>query len=428
MRRRHLNSFLLVALVATFLPAAISAQVYPCQPMPVGDQFLIGDLSSPGFPDAAMFPDGRAVVVWDAIGDGTDNDRLSIQARLLDASGNPEGDTFQVNTFIIEDQRVPAVGVAPDGRFAIAWESDKSDADFDGTSIRARVYRANGAPVGKDFQVNTVTAGFQDVAAVAMDSQGNFTVAWTSQSSAGNDDSGDSVQARRFNANGTPLGNQFQVNTVINNSQANPAIAMRPDGRSVIVWQSASSAGTDNNPHSIQARRFSASGNGLAPEFQVNTVTQGDQRTPDVAFDTNDRFMVVWENGSSRPTKAQARGFLWNEIGTSQDDVQVNAVITGDKERPKVASVGPGEITATWLGGDPGFKTVQIRSLTTEGEILGEEIEISGGALRPNQPAVAGNGNGSSLVVYVVDNFNFVNRAVIGNRFTHPCAVGVQTG
>ena len=76
--------------------------------------------------------------------------------------------------------------------------------------VYAQRYDAAGVPQGGEFRVNTTTAGDQDVAAVAMDADGDFVVAWQSD---GQDGSGCGVYAQRYSAAGVAQGGEFRVNT-----------------------------------------------------------------------------------------------------------------------------------------------------------------------------------------------------------------------
>ncbi len=59
---------------------------------------------------------------------------------------------------------------------------------------------------GSQFQVNTYTTGNQKDASVAMDSAGDFVVAWQSN---GNDGSEYGVYAQRYNASGAAQGTEL---------------------------------------------------------------------------------------------------------------------------------------------------------------------------------------------------------------------------
>ena len=68
-----------------------------------------------------------------------------------------------------------------------------------------------------------------------------------------------------------PLGSEFQINTVTTGSQQYPAIAGSGSGSLLLLWESSTSLGTDDDNLSIQARRYTAAGAPIGTEFQVNT-------------------------------------------------------------------------------------------------------------------------------------------------------------
>src|SRR5215217_644090 len=71
------------------------------------------------------------------------------------------------------------------------------------------------APAGGEFQPNTTIEGAQNRPAVAMDGDGDYVIAWDSQSGYDLD-----VYARRYDAGGNALGDEFRVNTFTTNPQA----------------------------------------------------------------------------------------------------------------------------------------------------------------------------------------------------------------
>src|SRR5262249_55727359 len=75
--------------------------------------------------------------------------------------------------------------------------------------------------------VNATVSGVQGTfeqapQATAMDAHGNYVVVWSSY---GQDGSGYGVYARRFDANGTPLGNEFRANKTTAGNQLYGAVA-----------------------------------------------------------------------------------------------------------------------------------------------------------------------------------------------------------
>ena len=92
---------------------------------------------------------------------------------------------------------------------------------------------------------------------------------------------------------GTARGNDEQVNTYTTGDQSSPSVARGAAGHFVVVWQSEGSPGTDSTD-SIQARRYAPDGSPLGDQFQVNTFTPLVQSVPEVAVDSEGDFVVVW--------------------------------------------------------------------------------------------------------------------------------------
>ena len=136
---------------------------------------------------------------------------------------------------------------------------------------------ADGSAAGDEFLVNTTTAGAQIEPRIAMDGSGNFVITWTS-----NNQDGDvyGVYAQRFDASGTKIGNEFQVNTYTTSNQRSSEIAMNSAGDFVIVW---GSFGQDGSNFGVFGQLYDASGNTVGGEFQVNTATVGSQGAARVA-------------------------------------------------------------------------------------------------------------------------------------------------
>ena len=101
------------------------------------------------------------------------------------------------------------------------------------------------------------------------------------------------VYIRRFTATGDPLGPEIRVNTFLPGKQEHPQVAVAPDGRSIVVWQSEAQ---DGDFEGIYAQRFSANGQPVGSEFRVNSFTRSAQRFPEVAMDQDGNFAVTWQS------------------------------------------------------------------------------------------------------------------------------------
>ena len=285
---------------------SIHAQRYAADGSPTGGQFQVNSYTTGGQYNPAVGSDGGDgfVVVWESYGSsGSDSSDLSIQARRFAADGTPAGDDFQVNTTTPDDQYLSAVGPDGAGGFVVTWTSfDFTLPNPQLGNILAQRYAADGAPVGAEFLVNTFTQGAQVVPAVSPDGAGGFVIAWMSQGSSGGDFDGFSIQAQRFAADGSPVDGEFQVNTYTTDDQYLPAVGPNGNGGFVVTWSSQGSSGTDSSGWSIQGQSFGADGLPKGGEFQVNTYTSSSQYIPEVASVGENGFVVAWTSDGSGGT------------------------------------------------------------------------------------------------------------------------------
>jgi hypothetical protein len=253
----------------------------------------------PMLPRVALHPANALVVVWaDDTSDGTDTSGLSIQARFLGTDGSPLGDRFQVNTTTLGDQTSPEVATAPDGRFVIVWQSESSSGgDVSGWSVQAQRFNAGGDCLGSELQVNAYTDNHQSEPAVAVHDDGSFVVVWESLGSSGLDHDGWSIQSRRVSADGTPLGNDIEVNTYIAGDQVGPSIGMLAGESCEVVWSSEGSFGDDDDGWSVQRQAFAADGSPSGGQLQVNTTIAGGQYYAELSMNRDGDFAAIWTHG-----------------------------------------------------------------------------------------------------------------------------------
>src|SRR5262245_15429986 len=236
-----------------------------------------------------------------------DGDSGGVFAQRYDASGAPAGTEFQVNTYTTGLQRAPAVAAVQSGGFVVVWESGSSyyQTGQDGSRVGVFGQRldASGDPVGDEFQVNTYTTDVQSAPEVAAQPDGGFVVVWQSSpgfyGSGGQDGSSAGVFGQRFDATGARAGGEFQVNTYTTGPQDAPDVAADEDGNLVVTWRSAGFGGAtqDGSEAGIFARHLTGDGAPVGPEFQVNTYTTGGQRSPSVTRTGAGDFVLVWTSG-----------------------------------------------------------------------------------------------------------------------------------
>jgi len=285
------------------------------------------------YPDAAMW-DGGFVVVWQS-GDEGHGD---IHGRLYGPSGTPASSEFAVAADPAHDQIHPSVAAAPDGRFVVAWQSHGEDGD--GWGIFARLYTP--AP-GPQIQANSWTANSQTKVAAAMDASGAFVLAWESTEQDGSDQG---IFARRFDASGSPLWGEYQINEHTEYSQSDCTVGIAPDGRYVIAWESYLQDGSDDG---IYAQLHATDGTIMRHEFLANTwITRG-QSNPSAAMAPDGSFTIAWRSDGQDGDGWGIFGQSFTLTGSlSGSEFRVNTGTAHSQIHPAIAIVPDGRMVAAW--------------------------------------------------------------------------------
>jgi uncharacterized repeat protein (TIGR03803 family) len=248
-------------------------------------------------PAVAGLKSGGFVVVWQSANE--DKSGLGVYGQIFTAAGAKSGAEFRVNTTTSGDQSLPSVASLASGGFVVAWTSKNQDRS--GLGVYAQMYDAKGKASGKEFKVNTTTAGDQTNAAVAGLTSGGFVIAWQ-----GRDASGLGVYLQRYDAGAKAQGKETLVNKTTVKDQSLPSLAALDNAGFVVAWQSANQ---DGSGLGVYMQRFTAAGAKTAGETRVNTMTANDQSTPAVAAFSNGGYVVVWasnkQDGSGQGIYAQ---------------------------------------------------------------------------------------------------------------------------
>lgn len=146
-----------------------------------------------------------------------------------------------VNTTRDGSQQRARSAALPGGKFVVTWASDDQDGDEYG--VYARIFNADGSAVTAEIQVNQHTTDDQDIPSVVALLDGSFVVSWNNgpfswESKPSPDGDGVSIWARIFNADGTPQTNEFQVNDSTAHDQRHSTLLAMPDGSFVVVYRS----------------------------------------------------------------------------------------------------------------------------------------------------------------------------------------------
>jgi hypothetical protein len=274
---------------------SVQAQRFLSTGEQVGSQFEVNTFttSHQSFVSLAAGDDGAFVMAWSNYGTSPSDTTNSVRARLFDNSGAAVGDDFQVNSYTTGNQKVPSVGMDGAGNFAVVWQSvGSSGSDASSFSIQGQRYDSSGAAVGTEFQINTYTTDAQTAPAIAVASSGQFVVVWTSSSSSVPNAS---IRGQRFDQDGAALGTEFTANTRTFGPQSVPEVAIHANGGFVVAWNAVRNSSFYNFKSTIQGRRFDSDGTPVGGEFDVNSYsTRVKTEQPSVAFLADGAFVVVW--------------------------------------------------------------------------------------------------------------------------------------
>ena len=126
---------------------------------------------------------------------------------------------------------------------------------------------------------------------------GGFAVAFQSQ---GQDGNGFGTYLKFYDANGQATSSEILVNTTVQGNQTFSgeygvkSLDILPTGELVAVWQSDESGNYD-----IYAQKFNQDGTKVGGEYLVNTVTEGEQVSGNVAVSQSGDIGIVWESQSA---------------------------------------------------------------------------------------------------------------------------------
>ena len=274
-------------------------------------------------------------------------------------------------------------------------------------------------PVGPEFQVNTITTGYQGIfhgPAIASDATGNFVVVWNTRYG-GYSYGSPIISGRRFDSGGAPKGAEFMIASFPpeEDSADSPHVASDSAGNFVVVWQSYQTAYGlgDTSYTGIVGKRYDSSGSVVGSEFLVNAYTTGFQTNPKIASDSAGNFVVVWHQyeqyGSYGFISGRRFDSSRNALG---DQFQINSSssymvgYTGLDEDPdgiEIASGPAGNFMVVWNewlrdGDDNG---IFARAYDSAGNPIGNDFRVNSYTTGDQTyPGVAADGSGNFVLVW----------------------------
>jgi len=282
----------------------------------------------------------------------------AVKAQVFAADGRRIGQEIPVNTATQGDQYGPQITPLPNGGFVITWNDAKNGMNRNDYEVRAQAFAADGTPVGAEIHVNTVMQGVQSNPQVAALPNSGFVITW--QSAPRWDWWDWDVMAQVFTPNGSKSGDEIFVN-ITSNPQINPQVTALSNGSFIITLQDFIGNSAFGS-YEIKAQLFAANGSKIADEFLVNTATTDEQSKPLITELSNGGFVIVWEDKSKGVGGASGdadgiaiKAQVFAADGSKVEDERlVNTAARGDQSDPQIAVLPNGGFVITWQDASAG--------------------------------------------------------------------------
>lgn len=382
--------------------------------------------SDPGNPDVVVDESGRSIWVWDGTPAST---RKEVFLRIYPADGGPPTDPVQVNTFDDDNQHFPRVAVSGDGSFLVVWLSKEIFNPPDTATrniIRSQAFDADANPVGDEQMLSTLkplltTFDKVDVAALP---GGDYIVVWkSSQTLVDPGANGHTIQGRRIGADGIPLAEQFQINSrITRENERDPAVTELADGGFLVVW---------TTPE-VHGRRFNADFTAAGDDFQINVADAfitGTEVGTDVVVHEDGQVLVVWTDPEDKSNVTEIRGRLFSqELIARGQDFRINNLLTDAQSFPRAASYGTGGFFVVWQSGDSAgddkdFPAIEGRIVTGSDQFAGPEFQLNDWTPQKQQFPGIGGRNGRVSVGWDSATNVDDSKSVIYGQFWSICGI-----
>ena len=348
---------------------------------------------------------GETLVVW-LDSDAADHVR-GVYGQRYSAAGRPRGREFQVHTDTSGVMRRPRVATNAAGASVVVWQRQR------GTQIDvvARIYRPNGRPRGPEIMVRSSATNANDEPTpdVAVDAAGAFVVLWAGGLDACTVQSLQCLDifGRRFGADGQADGPEFRVNSTRSNNQLGPAIVFALDGGLVAAWSTYEEA-------TVFARRLTALGDTVGPEFRVPTAPLGYASQVALAAMPGGGVAAVWTQGEPGAYRIFLRRFDGSDAPTDRADVPVSDDPTAAHSVPRVAADAAGTAVVVWQRGLQPTADVYVRRFPASGAAGPAVLLGTTTALGQERPAVAVDAAGRAVAVWQSEGADGSYTAVVG--------------
>lgn len=250
-------------------------------------------------------------------------------------------------------------------------------------------------PISQEFKVNNSTSNIITNPDVGVAGNGNFVIVW--KEAFDNNPNDIDIKFRRFSAKGEPL--DIDDRTIVSgfDNEISPSIAVALDGKFIVAY---------SKNDDIFVRRFDADGSQLGDEILVSTFEQDRQQSnPKISIDEVGNFSVVWTHEFT-VDDSDIRGRFFNANGSPiTDDLGIATSVVNETEADIALVTGENNLglaaVVSYTLEDNGNTDIFVARLNSEGNIIDSPINAVSADNRQNnqrESSIATDSNGNFVI------------------------------
>lgn len=269
----------------------VRAQILNADGSPHGAPFQI-DVTRNGaqqVPVVTALANGNFVVVWTDQGTYSDEQgKADVYGRIFAVNGTPVGEQFLISDLSKPTHYLtqPAVTAFDDGSFAVSWQEKDGIASGDtSTNVWVAHYDTDGTEIGAEINYTTNRIEDPNPAIAALDGAGNYVAVWVDEANA----FGERIIRATVVRDGVSV--EIDIDEAAYYAD-DPQVTKLANGGFVVTWEE-DDPDTPAQDAEVWARAFDAFGNPVGDS--INVARGGSNNVDPVVTALNDgRFAVAW--------------------------------------------------------------------------------------------------------------------------------------
>ncbi len=321
----------------------------------------------------------------------TADDQVGVYLQRYSATGATVGGEVHVNSYLPSTQSNPSVAALSTGGWVVTWSSfgqdDTSGSETPSLGLYQQAYNANGTALGNENQINIAHLLGQQNAQIAPLTGGGWVVTWSSQEDNLTPFGEFHLYQRRYDVSGAPSTNEIAVGAGLDDEQSIAKVAALEGGGWVITWYKAG-IGSD-----VYIEAFTSSGQTLLGTTLVNTYVNSSQSDMEVTALEGGGWVVTWSSTVQDGDQGGIYQQAYNANGTLAGvETRVNSTTAGAQNQPIIAALDGGGWVVAWEQPDnlPNHASLFVQAYSAAGGKVGNETLVSGGQGIPPHPADQG--------------------------------------